>query len=476
MYKYLNCDEGGSFLSNNNLCCKKEEITKILKNGAARVHFVGVGGVGMYSLFEITKKMGCFVSGSDREMSRFTERLLSLGEKICIGHKGDFVRGCNLVVYTHAVANDNPEIRFARESGIPTVSRAEYLGALMENYDTKIGVSGTHGKSSVTAMLSRIFEAAGKNPTTVLGALIPETDSPIKIGGESYFIYEACEYKDSFLSFSPTAAVYTNLEFDHTDYFKDIKSLESSFLKSMNSADLCIVNADDERLKSLIPYIKGDVVTYGVNEKSDYRAEIIEENKGFYSFNVYFYEKKVSTVRLSIPGRFNVSNALGAFALAHRLGINEEIISKALFSFHGIERRIEHIADYGNLRVYYDYAHHPTEIECTVKALREMTDGEIYVIFKPHTYSRTAGLFDGFVKALSLADAVYLCDISAIREEAIEGVSSEALAKRIGNKAIWAEDEKIKSIIDSSGLAEKSGALIIMGAANMDYFKKQFFK
>ena len=463
-------------MSNFNFYCKKEEISKILKNRASRVHFVGVGGVGMYSLFMLTKKMGHYVSGSDREPSRFTDKLTQAGEKICIGHSEDNARGCNLLVYTHAVSNDNPEIKFAKENGILSVSRAEYLGAVMENYQIKIGVSGTHGKSTVTAMLSRIFEFAGKNPTTVLGAIVPQTDSPVKIGGEAYFIYEACEYKDSFLNFSPTAAVYTNLEFDHMDYFKDIESLESSFIKSMNKADFCIVNTDDERLKSLVPHIKGDVVTYGVNWNADYRAEIIGVNKGFYSFSVCFNEKKSTAVSLSIPGRFNVLNALGAFALANRLGIDEKIISEALSSFRGIERRIERIGDYGNLEVYYDYAHHPTEIECTVNTLREMTGGAVYVIFKPHTYSRTAGLFDDFVKALSLADGVYLCDISAIREDAIEGISSEMLAKSIGNKAIRAEDKEIKSIIDSSGIAKENGALIIMGAANMDCFKKQFSK
>ncbi len=463
-------------MSDYNFCCKKEEIAQILKNRASRVHFVGVGGVGMYSLFILTKRMGVCVSGSDRESSRFTDKLIQMGESINIGHREDYVRGSNLVVYTSAVSSENPEIKYANENGIPVVSRAEYLGTVMENYRIRIGVSGTHGKSTVTAMLSRIFEYAEKKPTTVLGAVIPKTDLPIKIGEEYYFIYEACEYKDSFLYFSPTAAVYTNLEFDHVDYFKDIESLENSFLKSMNGADLCVVNTDDDRLRALIQYIKTDTVTYGECYNSHYRAEITEENKGFYKFDVYLHKKKIAHVRLGIPGRFNVLNALGAFALAHKLGVHEEIISEALSSFSGIERRMERIGDYGKLHVYYDYAHHPTEIECTVRTAREMTGGKVYVIFKPHTYSRTAGLLQEFVKALSTADGVYLCDISAIREEAIEGVSSENLARLIGSRATRADDEEIKAKIDEAGIAKEVGALIIMGAANMDCFKNQFLQ
>lgn len=463
-------------MSNNNFYCKKEEITKIIKNRASRVHFVGVGGVGMYSLFMLTRNMGLCASGSDRELSRFTEKLINMGEKVNIGHREEYVRGSNLAVYTSAVSLENPEIKFAKENGIPTVSRAEYLGAVMENYQVRIGVSGTHGKSTVTAMLSFIFEYAKKNPTTVLGAVIPKTDSPLKIGGDSYFIYEACEYKDSFLCFSPTAAVYTNLEFDHMDYFKDIESLKNSFLKSMNGAGICVINTDDSRLRSLVPSVKSETVTYGECYGSRYRAEITEESKGFYSFDVYLYEKKIAHVRLGIPGKFNVLNALGAFALAHRLGVPTEIILQALSSFSGIERRIERIGNYGKLSLYYDYAHHPTEIECTVNTLRELTGGKVYVIFKPHTYSRTKGLFDGFVKALSLADGVYLCDISAIRERAIEGVSSENLARLIGKGAVRADEEEIKAKIDASGIAKEDGALIIMGAANMDYLKKLFLQ
>ena len=461
-------------MSDYSLNCKKKEIAEILKNKGSRVHFVGVGGIGMYSLFILTKNMGHIVSGSDREESRFTEKLINMGEKINIGHSEDFARGCDLVVYTSAVSSENPEMKFAKGNGIPTVSRAEYLGAVMERYKIKIGVSGTHGKSTVTAMLSCIFESAEKKPTTVLGAAVPKTDSPVKIGENSYFIYEACEYKDSFLCFSPTAAVYTNLELDHTDYFNDIESLKRSFLKSMNSAEICVVNSDDDRLSSLIPYVKSEAVTYGERYGCHYRAEITDESKGLYSFDIYFCEKMIASVNLNIPGRFNVLNALGAFALAHKLGLPAEIISNALSKFSGIERRIEKVGKYGNLCVYYDYAHHPTEIKCTINTLRELTGGRVYVIFKPHTYSRTADLFDGFVEALSLADRVFLCDISAIRESAIEGVSSEKLARIIGRGAVRADDEEIKSLIDASGIEKKSGALIIMGAANMEYIKKCF--
>ena len=461
-------------MSDFNFYCRKEKILDILKNRDSSVHFVGVGGVGMYSLFHLTEKMGINTSGSDREQSRFTERLIREGRKITIGHRADSVYGANLVVYTSAVSPGNPELVSAHKNGIPVVSRAEYLGAIMENYKERIGVSGTHGKSTVTAMLSEIFDLAGKNPTTVLGAVIQNTDSPIKIGDNSYFIYEACEYKDAFLRFSPTASVYTNLEFDHMDYFKNIKALEESFLKSMNMPRICVVNADDKRLSSLIPHIKSGAVTYGESEGVDYRAIVTGEKNGYYSFEVYHNGENISKIQMGIPGRFNALNGLGAFALAHKIGISQSVIEEALSNFSGIERRLEKIGKYGALDLYYDYAHHPTEIECTVNTVREMTGGEVTVIFKPHTYSRTAGLMNEFACALSLADRVYLCDISAIREEAIKGITSEHLASLIGSSAERIEEYNIKTVIDSSGIACRNGALVIMGAANMDEVKKQF--
>ncbi len=474
MYKCLIWAEGGNVLSDFDFYCRKERILDILKNRNSSVHFVGVGGVGMYSLFHLTEKMGINASGSDRERSRFTDRLIREGRKITIGHRADSVYGVALVVYTFAVSHENPELACALESGIPLASRAEYLGAVMENYKERIGVSGTHGKSTVTAMLSEIFELAGKNPTTVLGAVIPRTDLPIKIGGNTHFIYEACEYKDAFLSFSPTAAVYTNLEFDHMDYFKSIEALEESFLKSMNMPRVCVVNADDKRLFSLIPYIKSGAVTYGESEGAEYRAAVTGEKNGYYSFKVYHNGEEISKIRMSIPGKFNVLNGLGAFALAHKMGISQSVIEEALSRFSGIERRLEKIGKYGSLNLYYDYAHHPTEIECTVNTVREITGGEVTVIFKPHTYSRTAGLMNEFARALSLADRVYLCDISAIREEAVEGITSERLASLIGASAVRIEDDNIKTVIDSRGIACGNGALVIMGAANMDGVKKQF--
>ena len=474
VYKSLIWAEGGNVLSDFNFYCKKEKILNILKKLGSSVHFVGVGGVGMYSLFLLTEKMGISTSGSDRECSRFTNRLIREGKKITIGHRADSVCGADLVVYTSAVSPNNPELIGAVQNGIPLASRAEYLGAVMENYKERIGVSGTHGKSTVTAMLSAIFEQAEKNPTTVLGAVIPSTDLPIKIGGNTHFIYEACEYKDAFLSFSPTAAVYTNLEFDHMDYFKSIESLEESFLKSMNMPRICVVNADDKRLSALIPYIKSDVVTYGESEGAEYRAIVTGEENGYYCFEVHHRGENISKIRMSILGKFNVLNGLGAFALAHKLGISKSVIEEALSHFSGIERRLEKIGKYGLLDLYYDYAHHPTEIECTVNTLREITGGEVTVIFKPHTYSRTAGLMNEFARALSLADRVYLCDISAIRENSIKGITSEHLASLIGASAERIDEDNIKAVIDTRGIACKNGTLVIMGAANMDDVKKQF--
>lgn len=424
--------------------------------------------MGMYSLAALTRNMGFSVSGSDRERNPLTDALLGEEIEISIGHSKDALVSADALVYTLALSEDNVELAYAKEQGIPIYSRAEYLGALMQDYDHPIGVSGTHGKSTVTAMLDRIFVTAGRNPTTVLGARLPDTASPLRLGDRSYFIYEACEYKDAFLCFLPETSVFTNLEYDHVDYFNDIDSLKASFLKAMNKPSLSVVNIEDENLRSLLPSVKTRTVTYGFSEKADYRAENITEREGYYSFSVYHKKERKFDVSLSVLGSFNILNALGAISTACEYGIDSSVIVRAISSFSGVERRIERIGEYNGLPIYYDYAHHPTEISCTVKALREATQGRVTVIFKPHTYSRTEGLFDGFVTSLSLADRVILLDISAIRERNESGITSLSLAEKIGGKAVYTDEEavieKIKDITD--------GVIVIMGAANMDKIRK----
>ena len=458
-------------MSKYNFGVGQSRIKEILKSIGSRVHFVGVGGVGMYSLFRLTELCGVRVSGSDREASPLTERLISRGKSVSIGHRWKNAVGASLIVYTLAVGEDNPELLYGKKNDIPTVTRAEYLGALMEEYKEKIGVSGTHGKSTTAAMIDAVFKSAKKEPTTLIGAIVPGEDEPLRIGGENYLIYEACEYKDSFLHFSPTAAAFTNLELDHVDYFKDIDSIRLSFLRAMDASGFSVVNYDDENLRSLMERTRAKCISYGMGEGADYRIFITSSENGLYSFKIRHEERDRVNVSLKVPGKFNVMNAAAAAAISLEFGIPESCIESALSGFLGVGRRLESIGKYKGAEVYYDYAHHPTEIECSIRAVKEMHHGRIAVIFKPHTYSRTAAFIDGFAAALSLADSAFICEVSGVRECNTFGVSSQELVSKIGSGAQYVSDECGVSNILSAGY----DAIIIMGAANLDTVRASFF-
>lgn len=471
MYFFLTRAERRGVLSKFHSNCTREEIFRVLRNPEAKIHFVGAGGVGIYPLIKLSLCRGYSVSASDREISPFTEELFCEGHGVKIGHREENAHGCDLLVYTLAAEEDNPEILYAERSGIPAVSRAEYLGVLMEDYKVRIGVSGSHGKTTTTAMLDAIFAVAGKNPTTLLGAKIRGIGSPLRSGSRDYMIYEACEYKDSFLRFCPTVSVFTNLELDHVDYFKDLDAIKESFLSAMRRAETSVVNADDENLRELLADAEGNTVTCGVGEKCDYRGEISERERGRYNLKIRHGGREILDVSLSVPGKFNAMNALMAASCAYEVGLPEADIKRALSEFRLPERRLEAIGYYKGVPVYYDYAHHPTEISAAIKATEEMTGGGVAVIFKPHTYSRTAGFMSEFAASLSLAKRVLLCEISAIRENAIPGVSSECLAKLIGSRAVTVDEDNIVAMLGDV----RESAIIIMGAANLDKIKEKIF-
>ncbi len=444
-----------------------EEITDILKNRSAHIHFIGVGGAGMFPLFKLTASLGYKVSGSDISDSELLHSAKDAVSTVYTAHNRKNVYGASLVVYTLAINEDNPELIYAEEAKIPSISRAEYLGAVMRMYEKRIGVSGTHGKSTTVAMLDSIFKLGKRDHTTVSGAALNDTGVPCRIGGLDTLIYEACEYKDSFLRFSPSVALFLNLEFDHADYFPDIEAVKASFLKAANTAELCIINGDDGKLREIAPDVGGRVVTFGMSSEADYRVLILNSKCGKYKVRFTFNGERLFDATLAVPGVHNVMNACAACAAARICGIECEIIKMALESFSGVPRRLENIGSYNGAAVYYDYAHHPTEIEASIKAVREMTRGRLTVIFKPHTYSRTAALMDELAAALSLADRVLLTDISAIRESEIYGVTSEVLVSLITTSAEYVADENVISRLSEI----KGGAIIIMGAANLDKVK-----
>ena len=426
----------------------------------------------MYSLARLTITLGAMVSGSDREDSARTRELELLGAGVSIGHNPDNIRGADLVVYSHAISDDNPELLAARQADIPTLSRPEYLGALMQKYKRRIGVSGSHGKSTTVAMLDCIFSCAGCNPTTLSGSDLP-IGEPMRIGGSGTLIYEACEYKDAFLSFSPWVAVGLNLELDHTDYFADLEAIKTSFAKAIGSAtSFAVINGDDPNLKEISKSFSCRCVSFGGGEGNDYRYSISSFGEGETSFSLSRFGSVIGSFELNIPGVFNIYNATAAIVTALEYGLDANDISKAISSFRGIPRRLEYIGSRYGRRIYYDYAHHPTEIVASINALKLLTGQPLTVVFRPHTFSRTRDLWREFVGALSLADYLVLCDIFPAREEPIEGISSPALAKEIGSKAIHLPEDKILEYID----LHTEGAVVLMGAGDLENIRKSIIK
>lgn len=440
----------------------KQKLTSIKS-----LFFVGIGGVSMSSLAAISKSRGYDVKGSDRSRSDTTKNLEKLGIKIFYDHSGDNILGSECLIYTAAVKADNPEIIRAKELGITLMSRAEFLGALMLESPCRIGVAGTHGKTTTTSMISEIFLCTGKDPTIVNGAELKDINGSFRIGSGENFIFEACEYKDSFLSFCPTTAVVTNVELDHVDYFKNIDQMRTSFEKYISEAETAIINYDDKQSLLMLQACGNNVKTVGFsidNSDADYRAADITYINGRPNFSVIYRGNKLCDVSLKVPGRHNIMNALAAAAASHHLGISGEDIAYGLEKFCGAKRRFEFLGERGGVEYYEDYAHHPSEIRATLSAARDMNK-RIICIFQPHTYSRTAALFEDTAKALSMADITVLADIYAARETNTYGVTSEKLAEIIDGARYFDSFEKIADFIKS--VSQKGDMVFIMGAGDI---------
>ncbi len=459
--------------SQKNKAQRGESLRSILKKDGIRVHFVGIGGVSMYSLAVLSKNKGYSVSGSDMVINDRCRALMLLDITVKIGHAPEYVENCDLIVYSHAIKEDNPERIKARELGILSVSRAEYLGEMMLKYRDRIGVSGTHGKSTTVALLDRIFTSSGKNPTVLSGADLEE-GGPLREGGET-LIYEACEYCRSFLSFSPSVALAINLELDHTDCFENISELRSSFIKALSRATtLAVINIDDENLKIIYPEIKKRtrVVTFGQSDGSDYGYFINSFNDNGYDFSISKFGSEIGSFTLNILGVHNVTNAVAAIVLALECGIPIEEIKSAVSKFSGIPRRLEYIGSCHGRKIYYDYAHHPTEISAGINALKMVSREPLTVVFKPHTFTRTASLWEDFCRSLSLADHIILTDIYPAREKPIEGINSVRLAEDIGHIAEYSPDSEVAMRLENQHI---KGPVVLMGAGDLEEIKYDIF-
>lgn len=411
------------------------------------------------------------ISGYDRAPSEVTAKLERNGIKVFYEFEPSQLNDCDIVIYSAAFGPDHPIMMQTVATGITLYSRAEILGALAKLYKNSVAVAGTHGKSTTSGMLGHVFlNAAGCDPTVVVGAVMRDVGSTYRIGKDDNFIFEACEYKDSFLSFFPKIAVMLNVSLDHTDYFSGIEHMRSSFEKYLNNTGpdgYAVYNSDCENcVLSAANYI-GTHITFsaGGNKAADYYAENISFNCGFASFDVYKKGSFFLSLKLSAPGEHNISNALAAIAVSDLCGISKEDIVKGIVSFAGVGRRFEYKGSFCGADVYDDYAHHPDEIKVTLAAAKAIANSRVVCVFQPHNYSRLRDLFDEFKKSFDDADLLILCPLYAAREACGNEVSSELLSKNIKGSVYIETFDEVKQYLSVN--LKQGDLLLIMGAGDI---------
>lgn len=400
------------------------------------IHFIGIGGISMSGLAEILLEEHFTVSGSDSKESDLTRHLTEMGITVCYGQKAsNITEGIDLIVYTAAISEDNPEFICARDKGIPMISRAELLGQIMDNYENSIAVAGTHGKTTTTSMISQILLAAKCDPTITVGGILKALEGNLRVGRSNIFISEACEYTNSFLHFYPKYSVILNIEAEHLDFFHDIQDIRNSFRKFASNTrkdGAIIINGDIPSHEEITAGLSPAVLTFGLSEHCDFHsAGITFDEKACASFTAMYREKTLMQVSLSVPGMHNVSNALAAIALSLELKLPEDVILKGLSDFGGANRRFEYKGCVDGVTIIDDYAHHPTEIRATLTAAAKYPHKRLILAFQPHTYSRTKAFLDDFADVLSMADLVVLADIYAAREKNIYGVSAKDILTKL---------------------------------------------
>ena len=438
------------------------------------IYFIGIGGISMSGLAEILLSEGFRISGSDRSESDLTHRLEELGATIHYGQREEnLTPDIDLVVYTSAIREDNPEMIATGKLGIASLTRAQLLGQMMKNYKTPIAVSGTHGKTTTTSMISQILLENDDDPTLSIGGIYKPIGGNIRVGGSDRFVTEACEYTNSFLSFYPKIGIILNIEEDHLDFFKDIQDILNSFhefARLIPKDGALIINGDIDRCEELTADLACKVITYGSSSAFDYYPlSITYDDSGCPSFHLMRVSGKEEVFSLRVPGEHNVYNAMAAIALADLLGISNEIIAKALLHYGGTDRRFEYKGKVNGFTIIDDYAHHPTEIKATLLAAKNYPHRTTWCVFQPHTYTRTKAFLADFANALSLSDEIILADIYAAREKDTLGISSQTLQteiEKLGHRCYYFSSfEEIQNFVLTN--CTKDDLLITMGAGDV---------
>lgn len=409
---------------------------KDLKNKV--LHFVGIGGISMSSLALFAKRAGAVVQGSDEAQNDEVIKLKNKGIKIYPNHKKTNLKNVDCVIYSSAIQEDNEELCFARDKNILIFKRAEFLGLIAEDYKNIISIAGSHGKTTATAMIVEMLDYAKQKPTFHLGGVDNKLKSNYKVGNKKFFVTESCEYKDNFLYLSPDISVILNIDADHLDYFKTLDGVKNSFYKFSKRTKLGGVNVvcyDDENSSELLS--ADNVITFGLNKKADIYARKIKEYKPcHYSFEVVFFGLCLGDIKLQILGEHNILNALACIAVGLLCAIDFCDIKFALENFSGVKRRCQKIGELNGAEIYHDYAHHPKQVEKMIDIAHRLAleKGDVFVVFEPHTYSRTKLLYKNFVKSLSRADEVYLAPVYSAREQPSKGYDSKKLYDGLKNK------------------------------------------
>lgn len=446
-----------------------------------RIHFVGIGGIGMSGIAEVLLNLGYEISGSDIASSDATSRLDDLGAAIHIGHAAKNIGNADVVVTSTAVRPENEEVIAARKRNIPVIPRAEMLAELLK-MKFSIAVSGSHGKTTTTSMVATVLAHGGLDPTMVIGGKLASIGGNARLGDGEAIVAEADESDGSFLKLSPCIAVITNIDKEHLDYYRNLKDIREAFLKFANIVPFygaTILCVDDLNIKEIIPRIKRRIITYGLTQDADYRAKDITFAGGSSIFSLYERNVLLGTIKLHAPGTFNVYNSLAAVAVAREMDISFPVVKEGLKDFSGVHRRLEVRGRKNDVTVVDDYGHHPTEIKATLLAARQIWSGRIIVVFQPHRYTRTQALFSEFLTAFDNADILIMTDIYAASEEPISGVTAEKLCQEIkkSSQKDIRHFSNFDDIVDYLlKIAGPSDVILTQGAGNVWKIGENFLK
>lgn len=447
-------------------CLKTQTDADRLLASAQHIHMIGIGGSGMHPIAEILHSRGYQLTGSDNNETESLQKIRELGISVKMGHFPENVDGSDLVIYSAAIMQDNPELVSARRQGIPTMERSYALGALTRNFDHVIGVCGTHGKTTVTAMITQILIQSGLDPTAVIGGKLPLTGSYGVVGHSDIMVCESCEYVDTFLKLSPDTCVLLNIDRDHMEYFKTMQRLKQSFTQFANSAKTVLVNGNDENAMDAVRQLDQEIFTFGITADCDYYADhIVYGRKSAGEYDLMYRGERLCHIRVSVPGRHNISNSVAAAAAAYLHGASPEQIAASLLAFRGAGRRFEILDEIGGITVADDYAHHPKELEVTLKAAMDMGYRRVIAVFQPFTYSRTVMLFDDFIRVLQIPDQVVLSEIMGSREINTYHIYSANLCEKLPG-AVWFDSfEKIADYVAAH--AQPGDLVITLGCGDI---------